>query len=221
MQCRLYLKEPPWIGLFRCGQRLRFGNDSSGSCRISDLLFYLLAYAALLSFGLIVLRLFVRRDYLKRGRLSAVVATLQALLWFVYGGFPTMYLADDWPAVHVSPPVHVAGLALIVVGLSFLLVGIARLGLPRSLGCGGKQLEQTGLYRRTRNPQALACGLYVLGFSILWPSWYAAGWAILFVVLIHVMIITEEEHLRRVHGEPYRHYQQEVPRYFHLDSIDI
>jgi protein-S-isoprenylcysteine O-methyltransferase Ste14 len=47
---------------------------------------------------------------------------------------------------------------------------------------------------------------------MLWPSWYAVEWAILYFVLIHMMILTEEEHLLNTHGEQYREYCQEVPR---------
>jgi protein-S-isoprenylcysteine O-methyltransferase Ste14 len=77
-------------------------------------------------------------------------------------------------------------------------------------------LRRTGLYGRTRTPQALACGLYVLGFAMLWPSWYAADWTLLHVVLIHTMILGEEGHLRRQHGESYGKYLQKVPRYFSM-----
>jgi protein-S-isoprenylcysteine O-methyltransferase Ste14 len=79
-------------------------------------------------------------------------------------------------------------------------------------------LAQSGIYRKSRNPQALACGLYVLGFTVLWPLWYALGWAILYAILIHIMIITEEEHLLRAHGEGYVKYGRDVPRYFSLRS---
>jgi hypothetical protein len=101
---------------------------------ILSTLCYLAAYAALLAAGWLVLRLLVRRDYLERGGLSWPVAFLQALLFFVYGGFPMIYLADDWPAVHVHPLVHLLGVTLIGVGLGLLLFGMIELGVRRSLG---------------------------------------------------------------------------------------
>lgn len=88
-----------------------------------------------------------------------------------------------------------------------------RLGVLRSLGHGTKELEQSSLYRITRNPQALACALYVIGFAMLWPSWYSEGWAFLYFVLIHVMVLTEEEHLLRTYGQQYKVYCKQVPRY--------
>lgn len=53
----------------------------------------------------------------------------------------------------------------------------------------------------------------VLGIALRWPSWYALGWMLLFVAMIHMMVITEEEHLRDVFGEEYVRYCKKVPRY--------
>lgn len=183
---------------------------------MSDLSIYLFATFILLVFGLIILRMPVRRDYLQQGRLSVIVSVLQALLFFTYGGFPALYLPGDWPDVHVVPAIQIIGIVFIFVGLSTLFYGMIWLGILRSLGRGKKDLERSNIYRVTRNPQALACGLYVIGFAILWPSWYAMAWVILYFVLIHVMILTEEDHLYQTYGADYAKYCDEVPRYFRL-----
>jgi protein-S-isoprenylcysteine O-methyltransferase Ste14 len=167
---------------------------------MSHLLVYMLVYVLLLSCGILILRLLVRNEYLRQGRLSVVTSLLQAMIFFIYGGFPYLYVSDNWPAVHVNPLVHFIGGTFIIAGLASLLCAMIRLGVPQSLGRDMKELQQTGPYRRTRNPQALACGLYVIGFAMLWPSWYAAGWTILYFVLVHTMIVTEEEHLK-LHSE--------------------
>ena len=180
---------------------------------MSEQSIYLFAYVLLLSSGFIILRIIVRRDYHKRGRLSLIPAILQAVLFFVYGGFPALYLTEDWPAVYVNQFQQLFGLFLLLGGLALLIYGIVFLGFLQSVGRGKPELEQAGLYRLTRNPQALACGCYVLGFTLLWPSWYALAWAVLYVILIHAMVLTEEEHLRRIHGPKYEAYCQQVPRY--------
>jgi protein-S-isoprenylcysteine O-methyltransferase Ste14 len=177
---------------------------------------YLLSFCLLFAVSMIVFRRIVRRDYLRRGRLSPASAFLQALLFFIYGGFPAIYLPDDWPATHVSLFIHVTGLSCIVIGLTLLLYGMVRLGILRSLGLGSVRLEQSGLYRLSRNPQVLACTLYVIGFAILWPSWYSVGWVLLYMVMIHRMVFTEEAHLLRTHGREYEAYCMRVPRYFSL-----
>lgn len=186
---------------------------------MSEISLYLLSYILLLAFGLTVLRYLVPRDYLKRGKLSPFITFLQALLFFVYGGFPYLYLPRDWPAVSVSRFIHVTGVLLVVFGLAFLFYGMLRLGVLKSMGRGTPQLEQSGIYGISRNPQAIACGLYVIGFLMLWPSWYAVGWVFLYFVLIHMMVLTEEEHLRRIHGQKYQGYCDKVPRYLGRKSF--
>ncbi len=175
---------------------------------------YILAYLLLLILGWFVLRVLVRRDYWLHGKLSTPVSMLHSLLFFIYGGFPYLYLSRDWPIVRVNSTVHLIGLSLITVGLASLCYGMVKLGILASIGLKKEQLEQGGIYRLTRNPQALACGLYVLGFAMLWPSWYAVFWAVLYVILIHTMILTEEEHLLNKFGERYQAYCEHVPRYF-------
>lgn len=180
---------------------------------------YLLASAAIMAGGFLILRFLSGREYARRGKLSVATAALQALFFFAYGGFPSIYLHRDWPAVHVGPVAHVIGILLLLAGLGWLFYGMLRLGVLRSMGLGEPRLARQGPYRHSRNPQVLACGLYVLGFVILWPSWYAAGWGLMYVPLIHTMVLTEEAHLRRRHGKAYEAYQRQVPRYIALGRV--
>lgn len=177
------------------------------------------AYILLLCSGVFVLRVLIPRDYSKRGSLSPLIAFLQALVFFIYGGFPYLYLGNDWPVVSVPLFLRVIGSCLIFAGLGFLGYGVIRLGIVRSLGMNSFRLEQSGLYRFSRNPQAIACGLYVIGFFILWPSWYAAGWVFLYFVFIHIMVLAEEEFLQKQYGLEYTQYCKEVPRYLGRSSI--
>ena len=179
---------------------------------------YLFAYVTMLIAGLFILRVIVRHGYRDQDRLAPVPATLQALIFFCYGGFPILYLPADWPAVHVNLVQQALGLCLLYGGLGTLLYGMSQLGLLRSLGQGKPAMIQSGLYRFTRNPQVLACGAYVVGFTLMWPSWYAVFWACLFAILIHAMVVTEEEHLRRINGHNYDAYCRKAPRYFGLRS---
>ena len=180
---------------------------------------YMFSYILLLSLGFFTLRYLVPRDYRRLGKLSPSITFIQALLFFVYGGFPYIYLDKDWPAVSVPLFIHIIGELLIFFGLAFLFYGMFRLGVLRSMGRGTPYLDQSGIYGISRNPQAIACGLYVIGFLMLWPSWYAAGWAVLYIPLIHMMVMSEEEHLRRTHGQDYQDYCNKVPRYLGLKSV--
>ena len=119
---------------------------------MNQFLQYTVSYIFLLVSGFILLRYIVPRDYLKRGQLSPWIAFLQALYFFVYGGFPYLYLKKNWPAVAVPPFVHVVGVLLIFMGLAFLFYGMFRLGVVRSTGRGAPKLMQSGIYTFSRNP---------------------------------------------------------------------
>lgn len=174
---------------------------------------YLLSISVLLIAAVVVLKIIVRRDYRRIGRLSVMSATLQALLFFVYGGFPYIYLPGDWPVSQMNLLGRIAGLICVTIGLVILLLGVFRLGLRRSLGLQTGTLKEADFYRITRNPQVLGCVLYVIGFVILWPSWYALGWGLSFAPIIHLMVLTEEAHLKNIYGQDYQQYCNRVPRY--------
>jgi protein-S-isoprenylcysteine O-methyltransferase Ste14 len=84
-----------------------------------------------------------------------------------------------------------------------MFIGIASLGLQRFLGLGSRRLRQSGIYRVGRNPQIVGFFLAVVGFAVMWPSWYALGWVILFGAVFHMMVLTEEEYLLHMHAEEY------------------
>lgn len=180
---------------------------------MSSLQVYLLSISLLLVISIIFFRVFVRRDYHQRGFLSYGSATLQVLVFFVYGGFPYLYLPDDWPVSQVNLPLRIIGLSSLAIGLVIMLIGILRLGILRSLGLQTGVLKETSSYRVTRNPQVLGCILYVLGFIILWHSWYALGWGLALMAILHVMVLTEEDHLSNTYAQNYEQYCKRVPRY--------
>jgi protein-S-isoprenylcysteine O-methyltransferase Ste14 len=89
-------------------------------------------------------------------------------------------------------------------------------GWLRAMGQKVDTLIQSGPYRISRNPQSVACGIAVIGYALLWPSWHTLGWVILFSLIIHMMVLTEEENLRKIFGEEYVKYRARVPRYVGL-----
>jgi len=180
---------------------------------MTKLIIYLISYVFVLFFGFIILRYLVPYEYQKFSKLSHLTTIIQALLFFIYGGFPYVYLDNSWPEVSVTQFFHVIGILFIFAGLGSLFYGMVKLGVIRSIGQGRSQLVKSGIYSNTRNPQAIACGVYVIGFFVLWPSWYAAGWVLLYFILIQMMVLSEEKHLSRVYGQEYEMYCKNVPRY--------
>ena len=100
-----------------------------------------------------------------------------------------------------------------------MFIGIYHLGILRSFGLQTGALKEISYYRVSRNPQVLGCVLYVIGFFILWPSWYALGWGVSLLVNLHIMVLTEEEHLRNTFSQDYEKYCQNVPRYIGFPKL--
>ncbi len=90
---------------------------------------------------------------------------------------------------------------------------MAWFGLARAFGLESDELKQSGAYGLSRNPQAVAFLIAIIGNTMLWPSWPNLGSVLLLAIIMHIMIATEEEHLRGVFGEDYRRYCARVPRY--------
>ena len=174
---------------------------------------YLVLGFLLLLSGYGILHGLFQRDYRRRGRLSPPVIFLGSLVFFAWGGFPIVYGMKDWPAVHVGLGWYLAGSILLWGGLAVLFLGMAQLGIWRAFGQRKDELIRHGLYRFSRNPQIVGCALYGVGFAVLWPSWYALGWVLMFAFLAHVMVRTEEAHLQRLFGAKYKEYCRRVSRY--------
>ena len=166
----------------------------------------------------IVFRRVVRRSYDRNHRLTPFPSFLQLLIWGLFFAFPYIYNPINWAwsqshTSQVIPIIRIIGWACVWLGLASLLGAFAWLGLPRSFGQKGKNLVSSGPYRVTRNPQMMGGTLLIIGYVVLWPSWFALGWLILFAVMMQMMVLTEEEHLRRIYGEDYEEYCKGVPRY--------
>jgi len=75
------------------------------------------------------------------------------------------------------------------------------------------KLTASGSHQWSRNPQYLGWFLFLLGFALTdWSLWCLAALLVV-AASLHLLVLIEEEHLRRVFGEPYREYCRRVPRY--------
>jgi protein-S-isoprenylcysteine O-methyltransferase Ste14 len=183
-----------------------------------------LALAILLSVSaLLVFRVVVRNDYRRHRRLTLGSSVLESIYWGPAFAFPYLYNPPSWPAfweldAGIDPWMQVAGSGLIVLGIVSVSAGMGYLGFRKSLGREVDVLRVTGLYGISRNPQVVCGLLIILGIALRWPSWYSLGWVGLMWLALHLMVITEEEHLRSVFGSEYVAYCERVPRYFRLGA---
>jgi protein-S-isoprenylcysteine O-methyltransferase Ste14 len=186
---------------------------------------YILWLALLVAIGLAIFRGPVRSDYRRFGRLRTVTGVMEWALMLAIFAFPYLYNPTCWPLVWSCPASapawgRVVGLALIGGGALLSFGSMAWLGMRRSTGLQVTTVFDRGLYRWTRNPQVLFGIGMILGVVCLWPSAYALGWLVASMVLFHMMVLTEEGHLARVHGEAYRDFCRRVPRYLGKPTPD-
>jgi protein-S-isoprenylcysteine O-methyltransferase Ste14 len=179
---------------------------------------YSIAMVSLLVATFVVFRILVRHDYRQKGRLTRLTGSLELLLWMLFIFLPCIYNPIDWLLAWfgdapVGPILRIVGWVSLTVGIVLTIAAMTKLGIGKTMGQKTEGLQQTGLYRLSRNPQIVGGGLMIIGCAVLWPSWYALGWVVLYGVIGHVMVLTEEEHLRNVYGEEYTLYCKQIPRY--------
>jgi protein-S-isoprenylcysteine O-methyltransferase Ste14 len=179
---------------------------------------FLLVVFLLLGSAFVVFRQFVRRNYLHRGHLTGLSSLLQLLIFAGLMSFPCLFNPPEWAgfwllAGPTSRQQQILGLVIILLGFLVAFGTMGWFGMRRAFGLEAKGLITTGPYRFTRNPQILGGYLMVIGVAVQWPSWFAIIWIVLYGVIGHWMIVTEEEHLRSLLGEEYVRYCQKAPRY--------
>lgn len=158
----------------------------------------------------------VRKDYAAQGTLRKSTSNLEVVMFFLHGcliGISYEQI-DAWPPASPFSGVVILGVALALIGMANLLTALRVFGpFWRMLGLNVEGLKQSGIYRRTRNPQLIGYWLMVLAIPIVWPSWYALLSVILYWPAAHRMVLVEEEHLEAQFGEEYREYCRQTPRY--------
>ena len=182
---------------------------------------YLFSASLLLLFAYIVFRRIVRRDYRDRGRLGWWASIAQLLVFLGYFTFPYLFSPPGWPWFWpmngtASQALQIIGIVVLVFGMLIAFGTMAWFGIGKAFGVKIEGVTRQGPYKLSRNPQILSGYLLVFGVFLQWPSFYMIGWVIMYALIGHWMIITEEEHLSRVFGDEYDEYCKEVPRYLRI-----
>jgi protein-S-isoprenylcysteine O-methyltransferase Ste14 len=142
---------------------------------------------------------------------NPVAAVLLIARWLAVNDPTHATIAD--PALTI---LEITGLILYVAG--FLLMAAAMLTLGENYqlgGCSprpGDSLVGKGPYRLVRHPMYLAAWCISLGLSCLIQSWAAFGVFCVYVVLVLLLVPTEEKGLRNAYGEQYAALQRGTRR---------
>jgi len=154
--------------------------------------------------------LHARREYRSRGRLTVFGMLLLCAMLFVPNLVLDYATTYAWP----STPLDYLGVLLAIVGLTLCAMGMLDFRSVTKILClKQRDLTVSGIYRFSRNPQYAGWLLFLLGFALNdWSLWCLA--ALLVVALsLHLLVLVEEEHLRRAFGEQYVEFVRKTPRY--------
>lgn len=121
--------------------------------------------------------------------------------------YATRYKMPDTPLDYVGIIIGIAGIALCLAGI------IHFRSVLKVLCVDPGKLTVTGPYRWGRNPQYVGWFLFLMGFALNdWSLWCLAALLVV-AVSLHLLVLLEEEHLRRVFGEQYFDFCRRTPRY--------
>jgi protein-S-isoprenylcysteine O-methyltransferase Ste14 len=154
--------------------------------------------------------IYARWEYRRRGKLTLIGLFLLSAMLFVPNlvlEYTTTYEMPGTLLDYFGVVVGVAGLALCLISVTFFR------SVPKVLCIDAGKLTTTGPYRWSRNPQYVGWFLFLLGFALNdWSLWCLAALVVI-AISLHLLVLVEEEHLRRVFGEPYVEFCRNTPRY--------
>ncbi len=180
---------------------------------------YLVCSSIFLLFGFLVFRAVVRNDYLNELKLSPFSYSLEVLVFAIHANLMYLFIPAKWPNLPSLPENLALVLFSIVIfclGLGILIIAWFGLGSGTSFGLDKNKLKTIGIYQYSRNPQLVGYGIILLGFALLFLSWYSLGWFIQYLIISYFMIRSEEEFLSLKYGEEYEKYCSAVPRIIKL-----
>lgn len=180
---------------------------------------YFISAFILILFAFIVFRIFVKNDYFKKGKLSFFSTSLEFIIFALHASFMYIFIPVPWPQLPSTPDnlvIYILFYLLIIFGLIIVAISMFGLGYKGTMGKARKSLKTDGLYKYSRNPQLVGYGLVLIAYILAYPSWYALGWFLLYIIIAQMMVYTEEEFLLKIYNKEYQEYKLKVPRYFRL-----
>lgn len=133
-----------------------------------------------------------------------------AAYWFYQLSNAAIFICMFFLNIKTGPPgAFYAGVAVYAAGAVLLAVSIINFASP-----SGSGINQSGLYRVSRNPMYVAYFLYFIGCVLLTQSWLLLGIVLMFQLSAHWIIRAEERWCVRQFGAEYTQYMKKVRRYF-------
>lgn len=124
----------------------------------------------------------------------------------------SIFLTKEYPATEL----RVAGILLGMLGVAFFALAIItmktswRVGIPEEK----TMLVTKGIYRWSRNPAFVGFDLLYLSVCFLFFNIPLALFSLWAMIMLHIQILQEEQHMENMFGEEYRVYKSRTLRYF-------
>lgn len=124
----------------------------------------------------------------------------------------SIFLTKEYPATEL----RVAGILLGMLGVAFFALATItmktswRVGIPEEK----TMLVTKGIYRWSRNPAFVGFDLLYLSVCFLFFNIPLALFSLWAMIMLHIQILQEEQHMENMFGEEYRVYKSRTLRYF-------
>ena len=151
-----------------------------------------------------------RSEYKQRGKLTWFGVFLLCAMLFIPNlvlEYVTSYELPETALDYLGVVIAVVGLAICVASITYFR------SISKVFCVDPGELTVSGPYRWSRNPQYVGYFLFLFGFAINdWSTWCLAALVVV-AISLHLLVLIEEEHLRRAFGEQYAAFCREIPRY--------
>jgi protein-S-isoprenylcysteine O-methyltransferase Ste14 len=107
--------------------------------------------------------------------------------------------------------IHFAPIGWVIYGAGLIVLAIAVMGFSMR---NTKGFCDAGIYRYSRNPMYVGYVLAFLGTGVLIQAWFYWLFFVPFMLTLPAVIRAEEAWCIRAYGESYRHYMDQVHRYW-------
>jgi len=153
-----------------------------------------------------------------RGKNREAIYSIVFFVLFIGVAVVISILKQPFGEVQLIDGFLAMALALVLLFLNLIVSGASLMNLKDSWRVGiledqKTELITTGIYRFTRNPYFLSYLLMFSAYTILLQNLILFGLSIVGFLLVHKMVMREEEYLYSVHADAYEKYKLKVPRH--------
>lgn len=100
------------------------------------------------------------------------------------------------------------GILIYIVGLLLLLLSVLSFARPSNTG-----INQSGIYRLSRNPMYVSYYLFLIGCGLLTKFFILLVITVIFILTSHRLILAEEQWCKESFGDEYLKYMTRTRRY--------